>query len=458
MTKLTHPFTQQPHRTLLALSIPVLFSMTAEPLTALIDTAFVASLGSVSLAALGVGTTALSSMFWIFNFLSIGTQTEVAQADGKGHVQQAGSIAGLAHVMAAGFGLLLIVLLIPGAARLADLLGATGDVQTQAIAYMQIRLYGAPAVLLMLVTFGSLRGLQDMRTPLWIAIGVNGLNVVLDWLLIFGNGPFPVMGVAGSALASTISQWLGALVGLLLVQHKLGLSRQFSLRDATNLLKVGSDLFLRTGLLTLFLAFTTRTATRIGADAGAAHQAIRQVYVFTALALDAYAATVQSLVGYFMGGGAVFWAKQVARVGFWWSLGTGIALGIVMWVGRDVVIGVLVPVTAVSTFLPAWAISAVSQPINSLAFLTDGVHWGTGDYRFLRNAMIIATLTAVGMVWFIDISRPNALLWVWVATSVWVFLRGTFGLLRIYPGIGNSPFAISEDQWHSNLNDPISPQ
>ena len=442
MTKTTHPFTKRPHRTLVALSIPVLISMTAEPLTALIDTAFVASLGSVSLAALGVGTTAVSSLLWIFNFLSIGTQTEVAQADGKGDVQQAGGIAGLAHALAAGFGLLLILVLIPGAAWLASLLGAEGDVLAQAVSYMQIRLYGAPAVLLMMVTFGALRGLQDMRTPLWIAVGVNALNIVLDWLLIFGNGPFPVMGVAGSALASTISQWLGALVGLVMVQRKLGLSRQFALRDATSLLTVGRDLFIRTGLLTLFLAYTTRAATQIGVEAGAAHQAIRQVYTFTALALDAYAATVQSLVGYFIGTGSIAWAKKVVNVGFWWSLGTGIVLGIVMWLGRDVVIRLLVPETAVSTFLAAWAISAISQPINSLAFLTDGVHWGTGDYRFLRNAMILATLAAVGLVWLIDVDQPNALMWVWIATSIWVLIRGTFGMLRIYPGIGNSPFTL----------------
>ncbi|MCP5094103.1 MAG: MATE family efflux transporter [Chloroflexi bacterium] len=443
MNESTHPFIKRPHYTLLSLSIPTLFSMTAEPLTALIDTAFVASLGSVSLAALGVGTTAVSSLLWVFNFLSIGTQTEVAQADGRGQSQQAGRIAGLAHVMAAGFGLLLIVLIIPSTTWLAGLLGADGDVQAQAVSYMQIRLYGAPAVLLMMVTFGALRGLQDMRTPLWIAIGVNALNVVLDWLLIFGNESIPAMGVAGSAIASTASQWLGALVGLVLLQKKLGLIHKFVWHDAINLLKVGRDLFIRTGLLTFFLAFTTRAATRIGVDAGAAHQAIRQVYTFTALALDAYAATVQSLVGYFIGLGSVAWAKRVVNVGVWWSLGTGVVLGAVMWFGRGIVIELLVPVTAVSIFLPAWIVSAVSQPINSFAFLTDGVHWGTGDFRFLRNVMVGATLLAAGIVSFIQPDTVNALVWVWVATMMWVFVRGLFGLLRIYPGIGATPFAKS---------------
>ena len=418
--------------------------MIAEPVTALVDTAFVASLGSVALAALGVGTTALSSLFWIFNFLGIGAQTEVAQADGKGNPEKAGGIASLAFTLAMGFGLLLIVLLIPSSNWLAALLGATGAVQAEAVSYMQIRLYGAPAVLLMLVTFGVLRGLQDMRTPLWIAVGVNVLNVLLDWLLVFGNGPFPTMGVAGSALASTVSQWLGALAGVAIVAAKLGLSRSFTFRDVARLLSAGGDLFVRTGLLTFFLAYTTRAATRMGADAGAAHQAIRQVYGFTSLALDAYASTVQSLVGYFVGQNAMDWVKRVVRVGAGWSFWTGIALGTLMWWGRGTVIAFLIPETAVRVFLPAWAVSAISQPVSSLAFLTDGVHWGTGDYRFLRNAMIVAAVVGFGGIWLLDLIEASSLFWVWIVVGIWVTVRAAFGVLRIWPGIGKSVFRGSD--------------
>jgi len=440
MNKPTNSFQTNPHRTLLALSLPVLISMTAEPITALVDTAFISSLGAVPLAALGVGTTALSSLFWIFNFLGIGTQTEVAQIYGKGRAEQAGKIASLALVLSTAIGLLLILLIAPLSGWLAEFLGASGAVKVDAVSYMQIRLFGAPAVLLMMVVFGALRGLQDMRTPLWIALGVNVLNLILDWLLIFGNGPFPSMGVAGSALASTLSQWLGALAGIGFTAAKLGLTRTFDFRDATKLLRVGSDLFVRTALLNLFLAFTTRAANNIGSDAGAAHQVIRQVYVFTSLALDAYATTVQSLVGYFIGLGSVRWAKQVVKIGVQWSIGTGIVLGGLMWWGREEVISLLVPVTSIRVFLPAWAASAFSQPVSSLAFLTDGAHWGTGDYQFLRNAMIVATAIGMGGIWLINTNWAEALFWVWAVTGIWVGIRATFGLLRVWPGIGSSIF------------------
>ena len=443
-TTTPHPFITRPHRTLIGLSIPVLLSLTAEPITALVDTAFISSLGVIPLAALGVGTTALSSLFWMFNFLGVSTQTEIAQASGKGEKKRAGKTLSLALILAAAFGILLILTIYPTATWLAGVLGAAGNVKIHAVTYMQIRLFGAPAVLLTLVSFGAFRGQQDMRTPLIIALGVNALNVLLDWLLIFGNGPFPIMGVAGSALASTISQWLGAITGILLAARKIGISKKLVFQDAAKLLQVGGDLFVRTGILNLFLAYTTRVANGLGADAGAAHQVIRQMWVFTALALDAYATTVQSLIGFFVGQDSIATAKHVVRVALAWSTGTGFLLAGLMWLGRNFVIDWLVPITAIQVFLPAWGISAISQPINSLAFLTDGVHWGTGDYRYLRNAMLITSAVGLVGLWLFENMGIKTLSRVWVIIGIWIILRAVFGLLRIYPGIGNSIFKRTE--------------
>ena len=115
-------------------------------------------------------------------------------------------------------------------------------------------------------------------------------------------------------------------------------------------------------------------------------------------------------------------------------------LGMLMWLGREIVIDILVPASAVALFLPAWAISALSQPINAVAFLTDGAHWGTGDYRFLRNAMIAALLVGIAGISLIDLNSPNALLWIWIVMAFWALTRAVFGWLRVSPGIGKSPF------------------
>ena len=108
-----HPFIKAPNRTIISLSIPVLFSLIAEPLTGMVDTAFVASLGEVPLAALGVGTAALSSVFWIFSFLGISAQTGVAQADGQSDAAQALRTVSLALALAIAISAGLVLLVFP---------------------------------------------------------------------------------------------------------------------------------------------------------------------------------------------------------------------------------------------------------------------------------------------------------------------------------------------------------
>ncbi len=104
------------------------------------------------------------------------------------------------------------------------------------------------------------------------------------------------MGKAGVAAASSISQWMGALLSVWRVHRRIGFTTGLRLADAKRLTRMGVDLFIRTGTPTLFLLLATRTATRIGPEAGAANQAIRQVWVFTALFLDASAIAAQSLI------------------------------------------------------------------------------------------------------------------------------------------------------------------
>lgn len=181
------------------MTVPVLFSLVAEPVTGLVDTAFVARLGSVELAALGVGTMALSSIFWVFNFLGISTQTDVATADGRRDATARAMVVSVGLTVAAVLGVLAGLLLTPATPWIARLLGADGGILSAADTYTSIRWWGAPAILVTITGFGALRGIQRMSLPLWVAVGVNALNIGLDAVLIFGVGPIPAMGIAGAA-------------------------------------------------------------------------------------------------------------------------------------------------------------------------------------------------------------------------------------------------------------------
>ena len=435
-------FLIQPNRTILYLSLPILLSLIAEPVTGLVDTGFVAQLGTTPLAALTVGTGALTSLFWIFGFLGIATQTEVAQAFGKRDLDGAVRSVSLTLTLGAFVSLALSALLIPAAEVASSLLGAEGEVLELASEYIRLRLIGAPAVVITIVGFGALRGVQDMKTPLWIALGINLTNILLDYGLIFGWAFLPALGVGGAALASSLSQWLGACWMLGAIRRKIGLTRDFELRDGIKLMRVGRDLFIRTGSLTLFTLVATRVATQMGAEAGAAHQVIRQFWFFTALVLEAFATTAQSLIGYFFGSEQMRDAKRVALSTTAWSLTTGILLMILMLLAMPLVAESMVPDDTVAVFAAAWIVAALSQPLNALAFITDGIHWGTSDYGFLRNAMLMATVCGLLALQVVASAVPADFTGVWLATVLWIGIRAFWGVLRVFPGIGNSPFRM----------------
>jgi MATE family multidrug resistance protein len=441
-----HAFVHRPHRTLLALSFPVLVSLIAEPLTGLADAAFIARLGTVPLAGLGIGTAALSGIFWAFNFLGIGTQTEVAHADGTGARARGRDASGLAMALGASIGCGLAAIGFLGLEVAMDFMSDDVEIRSAAAIYLEIRLLGGPAILISMAAFGALRGLQDMRTPLAIALAQNALNIALDAVLIFGLDPIPAFGIAGAAWASVVSQWLGALWAVDAVRRRLGLPDRIHWRSARNLLRVGRDLFFRTGSLILFIILATRAATLLGADEGAAHHVIRQFWILSALLLDAFGAAAQSLIGFFLGAGQLRYARRAAAVACLWGAGAGIALMIAMLAASGSVAAAFLPVEVHAMFSAAWIAYALAQPANALAFVTDGIHWGTSDYRFLRNAMILSTAAGLIALYWIDPAGSNALTLIWIITAGWIAIRTVFGMARIWPGFGSSPLKLSHGE------------
>lgn len=433
-------FTSRPHRTFLLLAAPILVSLIAEPLVGLADTAFVAKLGAAPTAALGVATALLSGVFWVFNFLGIATQSEIANAHGAGDVAAAGAAKGQALALSLVFGVSLAVILWPAAEIAARAMGADAEMIDGSVTYLRIRLFAAPAVLLTLAGFGLLRGMQDMRTPLIIAVCVNVINFILDPVLIFGLFGLPRMELAGAAWASTVSQWLGAVFAVVAAYRRCPGPSRLEWSGVVRLLNVGWNLFLRTGLLMIFLLVATRAATSLGVRQGAAHQVMRQVWLLSAFALDAYAGAAQSLVAYFRGAQDWLAARRVATIACGWAVFSGVLLAMGLGLSRSWLAAALVPETARPLFDQAWFWVAICQPVNAISFVTDGLHWATMDYVFLRNAMLSASVVAV-----VVLGQQSTLSGIWGSIALWITIRAALGIFRIWPGIGQTPWIVRYD-------------
>ena len=436
----SHPFVAHPHRTLIGLSVPVLISLIAEPLTGLVDTVFVARLGAGSLAALGVATTLLSSIVWVFNFLSIGTQTEVAQALGARARSRGREAASLALLLGLLLGIALCALAWPFAEVACRIMGLSRDGATAAATYLHIRLLGAPAVLATIAAFGALRGLQNMRTPLRIAVALNVLNLVLDPLLIFGLGPFPRLELAGAAWASTVEPVAWGRPGGAGDQRASWAWRRASVARRGPPARRGTR---------------PVPAHRPAAALSGARHARGQSHRHRcrgrppgrASGVAVHRLPARRVCRRRPEPGGLFprprdalpLARRVAAVNCAWSAGTGFALTAAMLLGTGVVARLLVPPSARGLFVAAWLAAALAQPLNALSFASDGVHWGTGDYRFLRNAMFAATGLGGALLLGLDGSPLLTLTAVWMITAGWIAVRAGFGVYRIWPGFGTAP-------------------
>jgi MATE family multidrug resistance protein len=89
--------------------------------------------------------------------------------------------------------------------------------------------------------------------------------------------------------------------------------------------------------------------------------------------------------------------------------------------------------------MSAWLVAAAAQPISALSFATDGIHWGTGDFRYLSIVVVLATGFGVIAVQLLDLSQHGSLTRIWLIIACWILIRGFLGMLRIWPGIGKAP-------------------
>ena len=182
---------------------------------------------------------------------------------------------------------------------------------------------------------------------------------------------------------------------------------------------------------------------------------IRQFWILSALILDAFALAAQSLIGFFVGAGQLARARRVAAVVCLWGVGTGLSLTAVMVVTTGFVGAVFLPVDTRPIFTSAWFAFAIAQPANAVAFVTDGIHWGARDYRFLRNALVASSAVGLIVLFSVDLAEFGGLTGIWIITGGWIAVRAALGLARIWPGFGASPLrpdAVQPDISTPNRN------
>ncbi|WP_431804647.1 MATE family efflux transporter [Microbacterium sp. bgisy203] len=374
------------NREILRLAVPALGALIAEPMFLIVDAALVGHLGVVPLAGLGIASAILQTIVGLMVFLAYSTTPAVARRFGAGQHSDAvrAGIDGL--WLALGLGVVLAVLGSALTPALVGAFGATEAVSEQAVIYLQLSMWGLPAMLIVFAATGLLRGMQNTVTPLWIAGLGFTLNALLNALFIYGFG----WGIAGSAAGTVVAQWamVGAyavVVGRLAQRHAASLRPQREgLRGSA---RSGGWLFLRTLSLRIAFLATVFVATGLGTDELAGWQVAFTIFSTAAFALDALAIAAQALIGRGLGADDEPFVRRVLGRTIAWGLWFGVVVGAVI-AALSGVIGLLFTGSAdlAALIQPALLVLAVAQPVCGVVFVLDGVLMGAGDVRYLALA------------------------------------------------------------------------
>jgi putative MATE family efflux protein len=401
------------------LALPALGALAAEPLYVLVDTAIVGHLGRPQIAALGLAGTVLASAFTVFNFLTYGTTAVVARASGAGQSERAARLAAQALWVSLGIGFTLLVLGEAVAEPLLRGLGANGKSGEYALTYFRIAAVGLPAALVALAGQGYLRGVASMRRPLEIVVVSNLANVVLELLFVYGFH----WGIAGSAAGTAIAQaGMGvAFVVELLRPHAD--SKRPSLREMRPMLRVGSQIFVRTAALTAAFLTAASVCARMGDAQIGAHQIAYQLFIFLALVLDAVAIAGQVIVGRMLGAGDADGAFAAAARMIAWSVVVGGVFAAVLLPLAHVVPRAFTGDHAVlHEATELWPFFALMQPLGGAVFALDGILIGASDTAYLMWSMLAASAIFIALA-TLAYTLDWGIVGVWIALDVLIAAR-----------------------------------
>ncbi|GLT96891.1 hypothetical protein SLE2022_144820 [Rubroshorea leprosula] len=439
-------------RELLKLALPAIAGQAIDPLSQLMETAYIGRLSPVALASAGVSISIFNIISKLFNIplLSVATSF-VAEDISKNATQNLSSgqssngnpveterkqlsSVSTALLLAVFIGIFEALALSLGSGPFLNLMGvpSTSEMYAPAQRFLSLRALGAPAVVVSLALQGVFRGFKDTKTPVFcLGIG-NSLAVLFFPLLMYGFG----MGVIGAALSTVLSQYI---VAILMVRHlnkrvillppKLG-SLQFG-----TYIKSGGFLLGRTLAVLITMTLATSMAARQGSVAMAAHQICMQVWLAVSLLTDAVATSGQALIASSLSEGDYRTVKETTKFVLNLGLITGVSLAAILGVSFGPLATLFTNNSEVLGIVRSGLLFVcASQPLNALAFIFDGLHYGISDFPYAASSMML--VGAVSSAFLLFVPRTLGLGGVWLGLTLFMGLRMAAGFFRIISKTG----------------------
>lgn len=408
-----------------AIALPAIISNITTPLLAMVDVAIVGHIGSaVYIAAVAIGSSIFNMLYWLFGFLRMGASGMTAQAYGAADNRLIATILHRSLAVGLLMGLLLIAISSPVCSLMLGFMDADAETLPAARSYFLIAISGAPATLGSYALSGWFIGMQDSRSPMWMSLVTNVVNIIVSLTAVFGFG----MRIEGIAVGSAVAQWTGFIFGLIVALRRYrparpdfgaivewsGLKRFFS---------VNADIFLRTLCLVAVTVWFTRSGSVQGTEILAANTLLLQLFLFFSYFMDGFAFSGEALAGKYLGQGdrssLARLISALTRIGVVMAL----AFGAVYFIFGPEILSLLTDDTKVLGISNSYLLWAVAVPLaGTYAFIWDGLLIGLTRTRLMLLSMLVATTVFFSVC---AVARPvmgNHGLW--LAFVIYLAIRG----------------------------------
>ena len=440
------------NRRILGLALPNIVTNITVPLLGMVDMAIVGHLSGDHIGAIAIGTQIFNLIYWNFGFLRMGTSGFTAQAFGAERWDETVKILIRACAIAIGIAMTLIVLQWPIALAVPLIFEGSDHVLGLALTYFFVRIWAAPATLGMYAIKGWFIGMQDSKTPMWIAIFLNCVNIAASLLFVLVLH----WDIAGVALGTVIANYSGLTLGIVFLRKRLKqltthnpqlkthnsklttIKAALRWADMRRFFKVNGDIFLRTLCLSGVFTFITAASSHISDQILAVDALLLQFFTIFSYIMDGFAYAGESLVGRHIGARQKRHLKLAVRLLILWGLAlTAVFTGLYAAFGNQFlhIFTDQQDVIAAAGDYMTWVL--VIPVCGFAAFLFDGIFIGATATRTMRNAMFVATAAffAVyyGLKYYTD-AATNEHTWnnvLWLAFMVYLTLRGLLQALRV---------------------------
>jgi len=394
------------NKQILALAIPNILTNLSVPLLSSVDTAVVGHLDEVYyLGAIAIGSMIFNFIYWAFGFLRMGTTGLTSQSFGKRDENEIALNLFRPLLVALVAAIILISLQYVIAEFSFMIIDASAEVEKHAMEYFYIRIFAAPATLAIYVFHGWFLGMQNAKYPMILLITVNVLNLLFNLIFIYQFN----MTSDGVALGTVLAQYSGLLIATILFAKKykkylkyFSIAEIFNLSKLRTFYKVNSNIFVRTLALVFVLSFFTAESAKYGDDILAANTILLQMWIIISYAVDGFAFAAESLVGKFIGAKDFDKLKLLIKYLFVWGLGIGLIFTLIYSIVGEAIITLFtsnkVVIQLALTFV-FWTI--LSQLVNSVSFIWDGIYIGAIKTKAMRNSMLFSAFAVFLPIYFL---------------------------------------------------------